>query len=304
MTLFRTAALAVLLGVSLGACNVFEGISAEAQLSNNVEVLLSDGQRALEKGRSQEAVRIFTHAVEVTSGTTYEGRIARIKLATAKLQQQRISVLEIQDVATGVVDNLDRIPATPRADLGLGSVCSFSAPDQAYDVINLDAVPGYANLRANTATLAEVRTLIQQALNVGPVATRTQLQAGLSSLRAEGADDILLAEALADGALAALGISFDTIVSAGGAGAIQWVKVKPVSGDVYLGYCASSQAALNALQTQTSAQIDVIESVVEMVDLRAGLSIFASDSASKALVREARAALERLAQELGSAHAG
>jgi hypothetical protein len=299
-------ALAGLLGLSSSACNVFEGLAGESPLSNNVEVLLTDGQRAIARGDAREAVRIFSHAVSVTRPETYEGRISRIKLATARLQEKRISVLELQEVAAGIVESLDRLPAAPRTDLNLGAVCSFEAPDTAYDLLDLEAIRGYATLRAHTATLADVRVLIQQALvGIGPVASRAQIQAGLNSLRAEGAEDLVLAEALANGALANIGVAYDAIVTAGDAGNIQWVKVKPPSGDVYLGYCASSQAALNALRTQTSAQIRVIETAVEMVDLRASsLPLFSGDTVSKALVRDARAALERLVQELGAAFPG
>lgn len=300
-----TLALVGMLGLSSSACNVFEGLAGETDLSNNVEVLLSDGQRAIARGDARESVRIFTHAVSVTRPETYEGRISRIKLATARLLEKRISVLELQEVATGIVESLDRLPAVPRTDLNLGAVCSFEAPDTAYDLLDLDAIQGYAILRAHTATLADVRVLIQQALGIGPTASRAQIQAGLNSLRAEGAEDLVLAEALANGALANIGGAYDAIVTAGDAANIQWVKVRPPAGDVYLGYCASSQAALNALRTQTSAQIRVIETAVEMVDLRASsLPLFSGDTVSKALVREARAALERLVQELGAAFPG
>ncbi|HYE57200.1 MAG TPA: hypothetical protein VD948_01795, partial [Rhodothermales bacterium] len=138
--MYRRRYLAVLLAfssLSLSACNVFEGVTHESGLTDDIEVLLVDGQRALARGDAPEAVRIFTHAVEITRLVTYEGRVARIKLATAKLLEQRLSLLDFQELAIGVVSALNDLPSAPRTDLDLGPVCSYAAPDVAYDQIFL-----------------------------------------------------------------------------------------------------------------------------------------------------------------------
>ena len=299
MSRISACAFVMLLAVALGACNVFEGISSDTELSNNVDVLMSDGQRAIQKGDTKEAIRIFTHAVGVTTASTYEGRIARIKLATSKLSDKGVNVLTLQNTAAGLVDELDNVPTTPTFTAAAGSVCSFGAPDTGYAEIDLNAVTGYATLRANTATLVEVRDLIKEALSIGDAPTRAQIDAGLTALRAEGADDNVLAEALADGSVAFTGLAYDAIVAAGG-NTVQWVKVRQPSGSVYLGYCAGSQAAYQGLHTQTAAQINVIGASVEMINARAALPMFTDGSVSRTLAAEAREAYVRLKQELGT----
>lgn len=296
MNRIYTITLGLLMTVALGACNVFEGFNSDAGLSSNVNALMTDGQRAIQKGDTREAVRIFTRAVAVSSASSYEGRVARIKLATAKLSDKNINVLTLQNTAAGLVGELDSVPATPSFSAGAGSVCSFEAPHTGYAEIDLNAISGFSTLRANTATLAEVRTLMQEALSIGAAPTRAQIDAGLQALRSDGADDNLLAEALINGAVSFTSLAYDVIVSTD-SNAVKWVKVRQPEGSNYLGYCTASQAAYNELHAQTMQQVNVIGAAVEMFAARADLAIFSEGSVSHTLAVEVRKAYTRLKQE-------
>ena len=283
----------------LSACNVFEGLGSDA-LSSDTEVLLSDGRSALGNGNTGEAVRIFERAVESAPSSTFNGRAARLGLASAILQRAGIDVLTLERL----VSNLDEVTNgtlasyTPPA----GSVCSYGAGETVLGRIDLDQIDGYRVLRTNTAVLTRAQGLITEALGLSATATRAEIQARIQALRAAGGDTSLLAGALADGAIATIGIAYDRIVRAGGNDMTWVVLTSAGASSRYIGYCAPSVAVRTRAENETACAMPQVDRAVTMVEVRAAL--FPAGSLAAEISTKARDGYKILERELTGTCAG
>ncbi len=285
--------LVAVLGVA--GCNVFDGLG-EGRDSDNPAVLLTDGARALERGQADTAVRLLRRAVARTSERTYEGRIARLKLASALLMQQRVGILLAQDVANDLVAALDRAPFTPLDSLPAPS-CTTGSARQAVGPLGVMSVEGYAQLHAARPVLDSVRILMQFTLGTSLPGSPEQIQGGLASLVAQGADAATLSEVLVNTALVQLGIGYDNLVAAGADNQVRWIAARETaSGTGVAGACAPSLAFLNTFLLNARSALDFVGSSAELARLRAGY--FSEGSAAQMLAIDLGEFYDRLTRGL------
>ena len=282
----------------LGACNVFEGLASD-ELSSGAGTLVADGRAALGSGKTEEAVKIFEKAIATAPATTFDGRAARLGLASAILQRAGLTVLTLNRLVTDL-NNVTKTVGTaafnPASAFGASAnpVCSFGAGETVVGNIDLEKIDGYAALRSTTAVLARAQALVAEALGLSANATRAEIEARAQALLQAGGDTSLLAGALADGAIADIGIAYDKIVKAGAAD-IRWVVLtSPGAPDRYVGYCAPSAGVKMRVEKETACAMPVIERAVSMIEIRAALvpaGSLATDSSKQA--REGDTTLNR-----------
>lgn len=292
----RRTPLLLLPALFLGGCNVFEGVGSD--LSSDASVLVSDGRAALGSGNTQQAMRIFQRAVATAANGSYEQRVAKLGLASAMIQNAGINVLTLEALASDLEETTHSSVA-PYA-MPAGAVCSFGAGEAVVGEIDLATIEGYNALRSNVATLRDAHALILEALDLPGAATRAQIETGIQKLRTQGADTSLLAGALADGAVASIGVAYDRIVKAG-AGEIDWLVLQS-GGDRYVGFCAPSASVKARVGGETACALPTIGSSVSMVEVRA--TFYPAGSMATEVSTKAREAYTTLGRELSGTCAG
>lgn len=292
----RRTTLLVVPTLFFGACNVFEG-STDALAESAVE-LIADGRTALGAGNTQEAMRLFTRAVEVAGDGSYDERVAQLGLASAMLQDKGINVLTLESLA----NDLDATTSTTTVPYSVpaGAVCSFGAGETVVGQIDLASIDGYQALRANVPTLRDAYALILDALDLPDPATRAQIETAVQGLRSQGADTSLLTGALADGAISSIGLAYDRIVKAGSSD-ITWVVLDD-AGNRYVGYCAPTPTVRTRVEGEAACAMPSIGTSVSMVEVRA--SFFPAGSVAGEVSTKARDAYTTLGRELSGACAG
>ncbi len=298
-TLFSALVGAVLV---LSGCNVFEGIY-EAGTSNNPDVLMADAQQAMQQGEPAKAVEMLEKAVEKTQPNTVQRSTVQVNLATAKMAKADVSVIKLQRM---IQDFSDRVEFG-KGGLGkgrafAGEVCSFEAPDQRVEALDLESIDGFSSISSNQAVLAEVQRLVQEALHMtaspGP---QFSIQGRIDSLQAAGMAQASIAEALLNAALARVGASYSHIAGVGG-DEIAWYRVRSAArGDYYVGYCAPSEAVVQQVKDETACSMSDFAFSVDL--LRARSAFYPEGSLSDEIADKAEEGYQKLQQELdGTCH--
>lgn len=289
-TRILAACLPALFVVASG-CNVFD--SATEATSNDPRLLIADAESAMQGGKPEQAVALLEKAVERSEPASFVRSKAQLRLGTAELKVAGVNVLAFERVVTDLSNRFDGPGAMGKSS---APVCSFPADHVRGDVIDLDAVDGYVELRSKTALLARVRSLVAEALGLPALPPPGfDLNARLNAFRAKGADDALVAEALVNASLSFIGTAYDRIATAGG-DEISWVKVTPPGGEAYLGYCAPSQAVLDRVKVETACAMTDLSLSVQM--LRARARFYPTGALAHELADKAVEAYGRLETEL------
>lgn len=278
-----------------GGCNVFEGAyDSVVPKTNDPVVLIRDGAAAMDQNRPADAVKILEKAVEKAPEGTLVKDEARVNLATATLQANGLTVLDFEGFVTDLTAEFDGA-----AGKGATSCAAKSFPNDHTmgGVVDLNGVPGYAEIGSKIAVLKGVRVLLAKALGLSESPTADEVVAAVARLRARGASDRIVEAALLNAALAYLATAYDSILAAGGRD-LTWVRVTPPGGASYVGYCAPSQGTVDGAKAAVKASMGPIGASVTMLELRAAAY---PNSVGSTLVDKARDAYEKLRAELDGA---
>lgn len=289
--MLRTGLLCALLFAA--GCNVFEGAYEEGE-SLDPRLLLEDADVALQRGDPQRAVVYLEKALAQVPEPGRLRHTVQIKLATSLLMAHDVDVRTLQRLA---VDLQARVDAAKQgaARKGQTAVCNFPDTHTRGEEITLANVDGYAEINASEEALARIRALVDEVMAyAGPAQSgRYDIDARMAQLRAEGLSDALIADALAAGAVAYLGTTYQKLAQAGGE-QIHWYAVTPPGGQPYVGYCAPSEALVQELLEVVACDLGNGNFAVALLEARATLPQFTDGAIAAEVAREAREAYELL----------
>lgn len=294
-TLFAPALVAAAL--ALTGCNVFEGFY-EAGTSNDPVVLISDAKQAMEQGEPAKAVVILEKAVEKTQPNTVERSKVQINLATAKMAEANVSVVQLQRVIDDFTSRIDNGSPTPSGkSFGTAAeVCSYDPGDERREEIKLSEIDGYEKISSSQAVLAEVQRLVNDALHFkGSAEPQFNIQARIDSLRGRGLTNGDVSEALLNSALAYVGSAYSHIVQAGG-DQITWYRVFSQRDGYYAGYCAPAQEVVQQVKDETACSMSDIQFSVSL--LRSRATLFSAGSLAHEIADKAQEGYDKLQVEL------
>ena len=292
----RPTLLLATVALVLGGCNVFEGAyDSVVPATNDPVVLIRDGAAAMDQNRPADAVKILEKAVEKAPEGSVVKDEARVSLATAELQANGLTILDFEAFVSDLTAEFDAA-----AGKGATGCAAKSFPDdhQIVGDVDLNGVPGYAEIQSKIGVLVRVRGLLAAALGISAAPTADEVRAAVARLRARGASDRIVEAALLNAALAYLATAYDGILAAGGRD-LAWVRVAPPAGASYVGYCAPSQTTVDGTKAAVKASMGPIGASVTMLELRAAAY---PNSVGSTLITKARDAYEKLRAELDGAN--
>ena len=270
-------------------CNVMAGFEEEA---SSVQHLMEDAEIALQQDHPDKAVTYLKKALAQDS----TNKKVRIKLATARLEQDDISVLDFTTLSDKINAELQSMQSAA-GKTGPG-ICSFPATSS-YEPFDPAQISNFDKLETHQSTLQEVQHLIDKVLfgSEGSSGARSQenVQQAVERLRGDELSDVHIAEALLNDALAYLVLAYVNVANQGSDDLSFFYVNRPGGGRGYIGYCAPDQETLDELLGAVACHLDELGYAVRLIQARAYL--LGSEQALE-IARKAEEAYAKLTEQL------
>jgi tetratricopeptide (TPR) repeat protein len=291
--------------VSLGwlaGCNVLEGFYEEGT-SDDPEVLLQDAQLALRNGNYDKAIQYLELALEQNPENRALLNTIRTTLAQALLSANDISVVTLQRLASDLTDQLDGLSISTaaqqaaKATLQQADACSFGdTNDRADRVVELDT-PTFRRIRDKADVLDRVIALLSDVFQLTESSV-SGIAARIEVLRGQGFTDPQLQSQLFTLSVAYVVRAYIDVAEAG-LNEVTWYRVIPAGGgEAYLGYCAPSDAVIEAIQAATACAMEELQTAVHLLQARV-LVFGLEDTPADDVADLAEEAYDGLSVELG-----
>ena len=246
-------------------CNVMAGFEEEA---SSTQHLMKDAEIALQQDNPDKAVTYLRKALAQDS----TNKKVRIKLATARLEQDEISVLDFTTLSDKINAELQSMQSAA-GKTGPG-ICSFPATSS-YELFDPTQISNFDKLENHQSTLQEVQHLIDKVLfaseGLSGVQSLEDVQRAVERLREDDLSDVDIAEALLNDALAYLVLAYVNIANEGGNDLSFFYVNRPGGGQGYIGYCAPDQETLDQVLGAVACHLDELGYAVRLIQARAHL---------------------------------
>ena len=288
----------------LVGCNAFSGLDDRA---GDTEALFEDAKVALQQDQPEEAERQLRAVLEKDP----DHEPARVKLATTLLRKKDINVIDFVRLGRALNEELGGTilnGSTSRATLAptvsdSHRLCSFPS-EHAREAFDPASLAGIDALMDSQDVFGEVQELIRTVMDDAT----PQAFAETAEHSPLGVD--LIAEALLNAAIAHAADAFVRIAQSGGE-SFSFYYVTPPGGESYLGYCAPTQAVLDAVLNTMACLLNdldygrqIIRARAELLDSdRARDLADQADEAYEVLVRELDATCSGSAPSVATAYA-
>lgn len=302
--LLSTAGLAAMLVIA--GCNVLDSAYEEG---GTVDNSIEDAQHARANGDYETAERLLRDALEQEPGHP----TVRMELSSTLLQREEISFLNLEQVTTHVLDEIEAVRGGERRGSAAADTCTWdsSEPTRPFDP---DAVEDYPEIVAAAPVLIEVLGLLNGAatpadppvipVGLGEIDPCTVVQNGeltydrdalLDEMRARfGGNDRLVNAVLKMNAIAlTLGTYVDLFEN--DAFPVSWYLVG-AEDDVRLGFCMD-QAGVDPFYDRVDTNLDALAEAFFSLDL---LIYNTGDEERREIVDEALDLFETFEDSFGS----